>query len=96
MGENKRWWEHLASWFRALPKGKKWAAGFGMFVAAYLIVVPLSNLIIVSVLYPESDYVTVQCGERSTESHKDDPIWDKPDPEGAQEMCNRAWAGVDR
>lgn len=96
MGQSKRWRARFASWVRALPRGMKWAAGFGMFVAAYLIVVPLSNLIIVSVLYPGP--ITCRCSAANGRPRftRTTPIWDMPDPVKAQEMCDRAWAGLDR
>ncbi|PRC55448.1 hypothetical protein C6A85_43635, partial [Mycobacterium sp. ITM-2017-0098] len=77
------------------PKGKKWAVSVGMVVATYLIVVPISNLVILSLMESnsdlDSDYETVICGDRKTIIYGDDPIWDLPDTQAALEICDRAY-----
>lgn len=86
--------ESFARWYLALGEGKKYIVSLGL---AFITIVPLA--LISSVVLPpllESDYRTVTCGERETEIHKDDPILDEPDPQRAEELCNRAWAGIDR
>lgn len=71
----------FATWFRALSLGKKWAVGFGTFVAAYLIVVPTLNVVYVLLLYPDAQpegTVKILCEEGTSHIFfpVDDPRWE--------------------
>lgn len=85
--------EKFAAWFVALPKGKKFAAS--LVLASTVIAGPA---LIAQMLFAHSpsspwgeDPVRVHCGDRYTVVYQDDPIWDRPDPARAEEMCDRAW-----
>lgn len=81
--------ESFARWYLALGEGTKYLVSLGL---AFITVVPLALISLVVVLsLPESDYQTVVCGDRETTIHKDDPILDEPDPQRAEELCDRAW-----
>jgi hypothetical protein len=81
--------DSFARWFVALGKVKKYVVSLCLALITILPATLISSVVVPPLL--ESDQVTVQCGERETRISREDPIWDEPDPQRAEEMCNRAW-----
>jgi hypothetical protein len=93
MGRIRKWGNASVRWFRTLPMGKKFAVSLGMVVVTYLIVVPISNVIYLTVVDERaSNQVEVWCDPQGRETvngqetpkvtvSRDDPRFDESDLE---------------
>lgn len=88
MGE-KKWGDAFSDWYLALQTGKKFVISLGLALSMILPAGLITS--VVSPLLFESDQVTMTCGKREITISREDPIWAKPDPQRAEEMCDRAW-----
>ena len=58
-----------------------------------IMTVPLIAVMVLPQVF-ESDHHTLTCGDREMSVRKDDPILNKPDPEGAEELWRACRSGI--
>ena len=87
-----KWGDSFTRWYLALSGGTKYFVSFGV-ACITIMTVPLIAALVLPQVF-ESDQQTLTCGDREISVRKDDPIWNKPNPEAAEELWRACRSGI--